>query len=108
MPFRDQHPQVPPRVSGRQTIEPLFLERRSYRRRRLADAARLLPLLGAALFLSPVLWFAEGGAGPGTAAGGIYLFAVWTALILGAAVMSRGLTRNEAPHRDPMDSGQDS
>ena len=35
-----------------------FLERRSYRRRRVVDAYRLLPLLGIWLFLVPVFWSA--------------------------------------------------
>lgn len=35
---------------------PLFLARRAYRQRRLTDAARFLPLLGAFLFLLPIFW----------------------------------------------------
>lgn len=34
----------------------VFLERQSYRRNRLADAARLLPLIGAAVLSVPLLW----------------------------------------------------
>jgi hypothetical protein len=35
---------------------PLFLERRSYRFRRMMDAVRLLPLLVLALWMVPLLW----------------------------------------------------
>ncbi|EAQ23215.1 hypothetical protein [Roseovarius sp. 217] len=35
---------------------PLFLARRTYRLRRLSDAARMLPIAGAVLFSLPLLW----------------------------------------------------
>ena len=81
----------------------LFLARASYRRRRLIDAARLLPVLGAFLFLLPVLWApAEGmnGTGRDTATDGLYLFAAWAVLIVFAALMAPGL-RADAPADDP-------
>ncbi|WP_120633357.1 hypothetical protein [Ruegeria sp. EL01] len=62
----------------------VFLERQSYRRRRLTDAARLLPFLGAALFALPLLWpglSAEGQAVPLSSAM-FYIFACWGGLIL--------------------------
>ncbi|GAA0309112.1 hypothetical protein [Rhodovulum strictum] len=70
----------------------LFLAREGYRRRRLADMARLLPLLGLALFLVPVL-DAEDGL---TAAMLIYLFAVWGGLIALSALVARLLCRSGA------------
>ncbi|WP_323036640.1 hypothetical protein [Pararhodobacter sp.] len=39
---------------------PLYLERETYRRRRIMDAARVLPVLGFVLILLPVLW-TQGG-----------------------------------------------
>ncbi|WP_299944892.1 hypothetical protein [uncultured Ruegeria sp.] len=62
----------------------LFLERQSYRRRRLADAARLLPFLGAAMLALPLLWPDDSeGAEPLTlSAAMFYIFACWGALIL--------------------------
>lgn len=66
---------------------PLFLARRSYRRRRMMDAARLLPVLGVVLVLVPLYWQPS----PGTAATGIYLFSIWTGLIVAAFGLSRGL-----------------
>lgn len=65
---------------------PLFLKRGSYRKRRLRDAARMLPVLGAFLFALPMLWSDEG-----TASDGLYLFVVWFALVLAAAAMAPGL-----------------
>ncbi|MPL84598.1 hypothetical protein SDC9_30563 [bioreactor metagenome] len=76
-----------PRGAG----QPLFLARRSYRRRRMMDGGRVLPLLGAVLLLLPGLWHSDGGNWPGTGAGGIYLFLVWCGLILAAFGLARGL-----------------
>lgn len=72
--------------------QPLFLARQSYRRRRLMDAARLLPVLGACLFLLPILWPPQPGEAPrSTAHDGIYLFIVWAGLIVAAVLMARAL-----------------
>ena len=77
--------------------EPVFLERQSYRRRRIGDAAKLLPILWLVLFLIPVLW-----AGEGTTAGGfVFVFTVWALLIAVVAVVSRYLARSEPPADDP-------
>jgi hypothetical protein len=77
---------------------PLFLERRSYRRRRLGDAARLLPVFGLVLILLPILWEPDAtGAARLTAWEGVYLFVIWAALIAIAAVLSRGLTTPDVP-----------
>jgi hypothetical protein len=71
----------------------LYLARANYRSRRLADAARLLPVLGAFLMLLPVLW-QPGPAAAGahdTGPDGLYLFGVWAGLILAAVLMARHL-----------------
>ena len=69
----------------------MFLARGTYRRRRLVDAARALPFVGVFLFVLPVLW---GGEAPvRTAWGGIYVFAVWAALIVAAGLLSHLLIR---------------
>ncbi|WP_371685548.1 hypothetical protein [Tropicimonas sp. IMCC6043] len=70
------------------TAVPLFLGREIYRRRRIMDAARLLPAFGTALLLLPMLWASDHG----TAAGAVYIFSVWLILILAAAVLSRRLS----------------
>jgi len=70
--------------------QPLFLARQSYRRRRLVDATRLLPVLGGLLLALPLLW--QGGAEPWlTSRIGLYLFAVWFGLIAAAALLGRWL-----------------
>lgn len=70
---------------------PLFLKRRSYRRRRLHDAARLLPVFGAFFFLLPVLWSPGSSPTHDTAPDGLYLFVVWFLLIIAAAALAPGL-----------------
>lgn len=80
----------------------LFLERQSYRRRRLMDAARLLPLLGAALLALPLLWpddSAEGGGVPLSAAI-LYIFACWAVLILISVVFGFAARRLAAREKD--------
>lgn len=81
---------------------PVFLERRSYRRRRLSDAARLLPMAAAVLICLPLLWHhgsvgSEAGAGaadgnaPRTALVMLYLFGLWALLVVLAGLISRRL-----------------
>ncbi|MEL7133536.1 MAG: hypothetical protein AAGK77_14115 [Pseudomonadota bacterium] len=65
----------------------LFLEKRSYRRRRMMDALRLLPIVGVLLWLFPVFWPSvhDGAAAPDPVAmsGAVtYVFMVWGGLIL--------------------------
>jgi amino acid transporter len=72
-------------------LEPPFLARGSYRRRRLVDAARVLPFVGAFLFVLPMLWGDE--APVRTAWGGIYIFAAWASLIIASALLSHLLSR---------------
>ncbi|WP_283967644.1 hypothetical protein [Tritonibacter sp. AK171] len=72
-----------------------FVERRTYRRRRLMDIARLAPLIGALLFLVPLLWpeqhLSEGrghDAGSSMSTAMIYIFGVWIGLILFSVAFS--------------------
>lgn len=76
---------------------PLFLARTPYRRRRLRDAARLLPVLALFLMTLPVLWSPPGQAFRITAADVLYFFAIWLALILLAAGIAPGLSDEDAP-----------
>ncbi|MES2916946.1 MAG: hypothetical protein V4753_17695 [Pseudomonadota bacterium] len=68
----------------------LFLARAPYRRRRLRDAARLLPVLGLFLLLLPLLW-APDARMTLTAGDVIYFFWVWLVLIALAAAFAPGL-----------------
>lgn len=82
----------------------LFLERRTYRRNRLQDAARLLPLLGAVLLFGPVFIRTEEAPATGVtdaaapAATGldawlVYYFCVWAGLIAITFLVNRALLR---------------
>lgn len=68
----------------------LFLEKQSYRRRRLADAAKLLPVAGAILLCLPILWADDAR----TAGGLVYIFGVWAALILAMWLISSRLSKS--------------
>lgn len=69
---------------------PMFLERRSYRLRRMKDAIRFLPVLGGALWMVPLLWPAANGAAQGDAEAMPmsmalkYIFGIWFFLVLTA------------------------
>ncbi|WP_135501963.1 hypothetical protein [Roseovarius aestuariivivens] len=92
---------------------PVFVARRTYRQRRMADAARLLPVLGAGLFLVPLLWRSDGasvGEGDAVAASGagtvevmLYLFLVWIFLAAAAGLISYRLP---APQDETRRDGQ--
>ena len=75
----------------RSARSPLFLKRRIYRRRRLRDAARMLPVLGLFLLMLPVLWAQGEAERQSTAWDGLFLFVVWLLLVLVAAAMAPGL-----------------
>ncbi len=75
--------------------EPLFLEQRTYRRRRMADAARFLPFLGAVLFTIPLLWGQAGATAASTTGVMLYLFLVWGLLVAVSAGISRKLRDDE-------------
>jgi hypothetical protein len=75
---------------------PVFLERESYRRRRIGDAAKLLPVVGIVLFLMPILWAGQGA----TAGGLVFLFVVWALLIFVMAALSRRLSESEPKPND--------
>ncbi len=94
----------------------MFLERQTYRRRRMMDAARLLPLFGAALLMVPLLWpqpapdaVGAGGGVPMSAAIA-YVFGVWAGLI-GLSVLfglfARRLTRPDTRPDAPPDARPD-
>ena len=67
---------------------PIFLERRGYRRRRLRDAMRLLPVLGLALWMVPLMWQtpADGPDGVRMSEALSYVFGVWALLVVLALV----------------------
>ena len=80
--------------------EAIIAEKRSYRRRRMADAARLLPVFGVALFSIPLLW-SGADEGTSTTSAMLYIFGIWAVLAATSAAISRHL-RPE----DSTDGGQ--
>lgn len=63
---------------------PVFLERGSYRKRRLMDALKLLALLGTVLWMIPTLWpdTSDSTVEPvATSRALFYVFGVWIVLI---------------------------
>jgi len=79
---------------------PIFVERGTYRRRRVADAARLLPVVGVILFLLPLLWVGSDGESGRTAWVMSYIFVVWAVLAVLSGVLSRYLvSEDDARHR---------
>ncbi len=88
--------------------KPLFLARRAYRRRRMMDAGRLLPLLGGLLLLAPVLWIpAATHRTLNTSAWAVYLFLVWIALIMASAALARGLRPAMSEEEAALGAGAD-
>ena len=86
---------------------PVFLVRASYRQRRLRDALRLLPVLGAILWFVPLLW-PRGAGGMTTSMALTYIFAAWAVLILLAVALSRRLRPDpqaDLPREDAADDG---
>ena len=74
----------------------LFLARSLYRKRRLSDAAKLLPIFGAVLLLLPLLWVHQSAPERSSiATNWVYLFIVWSFLILAAACLAKSLNKFE-------------
>ena len=59
------------------------------RQRRLGDAAKMIPVLGAVCMFLPGLW----ALGTATSSALIYIFSVWGVLIVLIAFLSRSLAR---------------
>ncbi|TYB82498.1 hypothetical protein [Maritimibacter fusiformis] len=82
----------------------VFLAQSTYRRRRLIDAVRMVPVIGLLFFLLPIL--GSGGETRATSSGGIYLFSVWLVLIVVSAVLTRLLSRGtQGVGSDPREPG---
>ncbi|RPE71820.1 hypothetical protein EDD53_0950 [Pacificibacter maritimus] len=79
---------------------PLYLARASYRRRRLIDAQRLLPIFLFLLYLIPLLWGDEATNTPvgDGARGYVHVFSVWFGAIVIAGLITRALRREDRRH----------
>ncbi|WP_435229152.1 hypothetical protein ACMAZE_11000 [Pseudopelagicola sp. nBUS_20] len=81
----------------------VFLEHQSYRRRRVIDTIRILPVVGALLWGVPLLWPRDSSEGIATSNAVIYLFSVWCALVIMGALMARAVSKGgvDENQRDP-------
>lgn len=80
-----------PRTPDHDPVGPgVFLDRRIYRRRRLVDALRALPVVALVLFVVPML-ITQAGAPVQTAPRLAYIIVAWAALILCVAMLNRRL-----------------
>ncbi|WP_245191012.1 hypothetical protein [Jannaschia formosa] len=98
------------RLSVRPSRAASAAQRRAWRRERLRDAARLLPVLGLGLMLLPDLVLSGSDAARGaTRPWGLYLFAAWGGLILLAVWLARALAAEpaEVPSAGPGDPPPD-
>jgi ABC-type transport system involved in cytochrome c biogenesis permease component len=80
---------------------PVFLQRQNYRQRRVRDAAKLLPFLGAVLWVLPLSWGQDPQGGQIGSAGLIYIFAVWVLLIVLAAFLANRI--RDDPSQDTVE-----
>ncbi|MCP4821681.1 MAG: hypothetical protein GY883_21060 [Shimia sp.] len=78
----------------------VFLERQTYRRRRLIDFVRMVPVIGAILWAVPLLWSTDDGHSIATSKAVVYVFVVWLALVLLGGVLAWAL-------RDSKDSSDE-
>lgn len=84
----------------------IFLERRTYRRNRLQDAAKLLPVLGVFLFFGPILILSADAGDEGTTSGWlVYFFVIWLGLIALTAGLSAALARSAPEDTQPVKRG---
>ncbi len=67
---------------------PVFLQRASYRQRRVRDGAKLLPFVGVVLLAIPLAWSSDGPDEKIGSSGLIYIFGVWVLLIVLTAILS--------------------
>lgn len=69
----------------------MFLARRAYRRRRVIDAARLLPVFAGFLVLVPLLWDDGHRGTPVMAQHAAYIFVIWALFVAAAAALAFAL-----------------
>lgn len=72
---------------------PRFVAPETYRRRRLIDAARILPFAALVLMLLPMAWDPAGEGMRDTGDDTVFFFGLWAALIGAAAALAPALGR---------------
>lgn len=88
----------PPNRPGSPTV---FHERRTYRQRRVMDAARVAPVLALILWMIPLIWPQSGDGTVRSATALIYIFLVWAGVILLTWGLSRLLGHQVDEPPDP-------
>jgi len=86
----------------------IFLERKSYRKRRMMDALRLLPILGLMLWMLPLFWPRAGAVDVRSISASTvvtYVFIVWLILIIAAFALSLSLRDGSDPSQSEDDTG---
>lgn len=78
----------------------VFHEKRTYRKRRLMDAAKVMPVLAIFLWCVPLIWPQSGDGAVTSATALVYIFGAWTGLIILTWILSLAL-------RHTMDEGSD-
>lgn len=86
----------------------MFVERQTYRRRRLQDAARFLPIVGIVLIMVPLLWPRGAQSGFAMSSALLYVFLVWAGLVGTAFLMSLFLRNEQVQDEEtrPDDDGE--
>ena len=81
---------------------PQFLERQSYKQRRLIDMIKVLPLVGGLLWATPMLWRNGDDGDVKTSSAIIFVFLVWIALVTLSSFLARTLGRADSddPQKD--------
>lgn len=69
----------------------VFHEKRTYRQRRVMDAAKVTPVLAIFIFCIPLIWPQDGPAAVSSATALIYIFTSWAVLIALTWWLSRAL-----------------
>ena len=90
---------------SRKSPPPIFLQRASYRQRRLRDAAKLMPFVGVILWALPLSWGQTGQDAPNGTAGLIYVFAVWVVLIILTAFLASRIRSDKSAADANTESG---
>lgn len=73
---------------SRKPKPPVFLQRASYRQRRLRDGAKLLPFIGVVLWSIPLAWGLDADGSAVGARGLLYIFGVWVLMIILTALFA--------------------
>jgi len=84
----------------------VFLERQNYRRRRLIDLIKILPVIGLVLWLVPLLWRTQGEDQVLSSSAIIYIFAIWFVLVIAKFLSARALLNVTEAGKDHAERGQ--